>query len=182
MIKPYRGIMPRIDQTAFISETSVIIGDVDIGAQSSVWYGCIVRGDVHYIKIGKAVNIQDGSVIHATKGRFPTIIGDRVTIGHGAILHGCTVNSGALIGIGSVILDNAEIGEEAMVAAGAVVSPETKIPPRTLAVGIPARARRNLSEDEIAWIRGRVDLYLGLSSEYLQEELDKGKGYSIGGE
>jgi carbonic anhydrase/acetyltransferase-like protein (isoleucine patch superfamily) len=143
---------------------------VHVGASSSVWCGAVVRGDVHPIRIGARVNVQDGAVIHVTSGRHATHIGDDVTIGHMAVLHGCTVAPRALIGMGAIILDGAVIGEEAMVAAGALVPPGKVIPPRTLAVGEPAKVARELSADELARVRSSGAHYAELAAEYAREE------------
>jgi len=124
------------------------MGDVEIGEDSSLWYGAVVRGDVHRIRIGARTNIQDQATVHVTRDRFPTLIGDEVTVGHRAVVHGCTVGSRALIGIGAIVLDGAEVGEGAWVAAGAVVTPGTRIPPGCLAVGVPAQVVRELSTEE----------------------------------
>src|SRR3989304_7449039 len=117
MLKPYKGILPRIDESAFIEDSAQIIGDVEIGARSSIWFNAVVRGDVHYIRIGERTNVQDNSVLHVTKDTYPLIIGSDVTIGHNAVLHGCVVKDRCLIGMGAIILDNAEIGEDSIIGA-----------------------------------------------------------------
>jgi len=135
----------------------MIIGDVTIGEESSVWFNCVLRGDLDRIEVGTRTNIQDSAVVHLDKG-FPCIIGDDVTVGHGAIVHGCTIGNGALIGIGAIILSGAKIGEGAMVAAGALVREGQDIPPRTLAVGLPAQIRRDLTEVDLERMRlGKED-------------------------
>jgi carbonic anhydrase/acetyltransferase-like protein (isoleucine patch superfamily) len=143
-----------------------VIGDVEIGEDSSVWFGSVVRGDVHHIRIGARTNLQDHCVVHVTRGLFPTVIGDEVTVGHRGTVHGCTVGDGALIGIGASVLDGAVIGEEALVAAGAVVPPGTQVPPRTLVRGIPARPVRELGADEIATQRRRALEYVQTARHY----------------
>ncbi len=160
LLLPFRGRLPRIDATAWIAPGAVVAGDVEIGADSSVWFGSVVRGDVHSIRIGARTNLQDHCVVHVTKGQFPAWIGDGVTVGHRATVHGCTVRDGALIGIAAVVLDGAEVGEEALVAAGALVPPGAKIPARHLARGIPARVVRELSEDELRLQRDRALEYV----------------------
>jgi len=148
IVRPYQDVWPRIDPSAWVAPGASVVGDVELGADSSVWYGCVLRGDVERIRIGRATNIQDLGMGHVTAGRFPALIGDRVTVGHRAVVHGCRVGDEALIGIGAVVLDGAEVGEGALVAAGAVVTPGTVIAPRSLAVGIPARVVRELSDTE----------------------------------
>ena len=127
-----------------------VIGDVSIGPDSSVWFGCVLRGDVHYITIGARTNVQDLSVIHVNHGANPTVLEDEVTVGHRVILHGCRVKSGALVGMGATLLDDVVVEEQALVAAGSVVSPGTVIPARKLARGVPARVVRDLTDEEVA--------------------------------
>ncbi len=147
---PYIDKYPRLGKDVFLASGVKVIGDVEIGDFSSVWYNTVIRGDVHYIRIGSLTNVQDCSMLHVTNGRYPLNIGNMVTIGHSVTLHGCTVNDLCLIGMGSVILDGAVVEEKAMVAAGAVVKPNFKVPAGTLAAGVPARIVRQLSEDEMA--------------------------------
>lgn len=149
MIRPFRGKRPQIHPTAFVEESAQVIGDVEIGAQSSVWFGAVVRGDVFYIRIGERTNVQDGTVIHVTNGTHATILEDEVTVGHNVTLHGCHVERGCLVGIGSIVMDGCRVGEKSLVAAGALVSPGTVIPPRSLVMGVPARVKRQLTEAEV---------------------------------
>ncbi len=149
MIKPFQEKKPKIHETAFIAETAVIIGDVEIGEQSSVWFNSVLRGDVNYIRVGKRTNIQDGSIIHVSSKTHPTIIEDEVTLGHCVTLHGCYVETGCLIGIGAIILDGVRIGRNSLVAAGSLVTPNTQISPRSLVMGSPARVKRELTDEEI---------------------------------
>lgn len=149
MIKSFQSIQPKIHETAFIAETAVVIGDVEIGAESSVWYGSIIRGDVNYIRIGARTNIQDASVLHVTSKTHPTVLEDEVTLGHRVTLHGCYVETGCLIGIGAIILDGARIGKNSLVAAGSLVTPNTIIPPNSLVMGSPAKVKRELTEEEL---------------------------------
>lgn len=149
MIKSFRDTNPKIHETAFIAEDAVVIGDVEIGAEASVWYGSIVRGDVNFIRIGARTNIQDGSVIHVSSETHSTVLEEEVTVGHRVTLHGCHVEKGCLIGIGAIILDGARIGKNSLVAAGSLVTPGTIIPERSLVMGSPARVKRELSEDEV---------------------------------
>jgi carbonic anhydrase/acetyltransferase-like protein (isoleucine patch superfamily) len=148
----------------------VVIGDVVIGPDSSVWFGAVVRGDVHRIRIGARTNLQDHCVVHVTRDRFATEIGDEVTVGHRAVVHGCRVGDGALIGIGAIVLDGARVGEEALVGAGALVSPGMEIPAGALALGVPARVVRALSADERALHRARAAEYVETARLYAREE------------
>ncbi len=150
MIRPFRGVQPQIHPTAFIEESAHVIGDVYIGEESSVWFNAVVRGDVYYIRIGHRTNIQDGTVVHVTNGTHPTILEDEVTVGHNVTLHGCHIERGCLIGMGSIVMDDVRIGAESIVAAGALVSPGTKVPPRSLVIGVPAKVKRPLTDEEVA--------------------------------
>ena len=170
MLRSYKGKMPRIDPSVFIDCSAQVIGDVQIGEGSSVWFNCVIRADVHYVRIGRNTNIQDGSVIHVTNGRFPTVIGDCVTIGHGAMLHGCTIEGHSLIGIGAIVLDNATVGEYSIIAAGSVVPPGAIIPPRSLAIGSPAKVRREVNATEIERIDANWKNYLEYKIAYLAED------------
>lgn len=143
-----------------------MIGDVEIGPDASVWFGSVVRGDIHRIRIGARTNLQDQCVVHVTRDRFPTEIGCEVTVGHRATVHGCTVRDGALVGIGATVLDGAVVGEEALVAAGAVVTPGTEIPPGALARGVPARVVRDLTPDERAAQHRRALDYVTTARHY----------------
>jgi carbonic anhydrase/acetyltransferase-like protein (isoleucine patch superfamily) len=150
MIRPFRGKHPQIHPTAFVEESAQIIGDVVIGAHSSVWFGAVVRGDVFHIRIGERTNVQDGTVIHVSNGTHATILEDEVTVGHNVTLHGCYVERGSLVGIGSIVMDGCRVGERSLVAAGALLSPGTIVPPRSLVMGFPARVKRQLSDEEVA--------------------------------
>lgn len=144
----YQGITPKIHPSVFIAEGARIIGDVEIGKDSSVWFNTVIRGDVHYIRIGERTNIQDNSVIHVTNKKYPTHIGSNVTIGHNAVIHACTIYDYCLIGMGAIILDDAKIGPYSLIAAGALVTMGSVIPEGVLAAGIPAKVIRSLTEDE----------------------------------
>jgi carbonic anhydrase/acetyltransferase-like protein (isoleucine patch superfamily) len=168
LLLSFRGRGPVIDPTAWIAPGAVVAGDVTIGAASSVWFGSVLRGDVHAIRVGARSNLQDHCVVHVTRDRFPTWIGDEVTVGHRATVHGCRVGDGALVGIGAVVLDGAEVGEEALVGAGALVPPGAKIPPRHLARGIPARVVRPLDEEEVRRQRARALEYVATARAYAE--------------
>jgi len=150
MIRPFRGKHPQIHPTAFVEESAQIIGDVTIGAHSSVWFGAVVRGDVFHIRIGERTNVQDGTVIHVSNGTHATVLEDEVTVGHNVTLHGCHVERGSLVGIGSIVMDGCRVGEKSLVAAGALLSPGTVVPPRSLVMGFPARVKRQLTDEEVA--------------------------------
>lgn len=168
IIRPYEGKEPRIGARVFLAESAAIIGDVEIGDDSSIWFGTVLRGDVHRIRIGARTNIQDNCVLHVTAEVWPTILADEVTVGHGAIVHGCTVERGALIGMGSRVLDGAVVGELALVGAGALVPEGLRIPPRTLAVGVPARVKRDLTADELARLEQSWKNYVEYKDRYLK--------------
>ncbi len=149
MIKEFQGITPKIDETCFVAETAVVIGDVELEKNVNVWYGTVIRGDVNYVRIGENTNIQDNTVVHVESNGHPTIIGKNVTIGHSAVIHACTIGDNSLIGMGAIVLDGAEIGENVILGAGALVPPGKKIPSNCLAVGSPAKVVRELGEEEL---------------------------------
>ncbi len=153
----YQDILPKIHLSAFIAPGAMIMGDVTVGEESSIWFNCVLRGDLEWIEVGERTNIQDGAIVHLDPG-FPCLIGDDVTIGHGAIVHGCTVGDGAMISMGAVILTGAKIGERAIVAAGAVVREGQEIPSEALAMGVPAQIRREVTPADLERVRlGRED-------------------------
>jgi carbonic anhydrase/acetyltransferase-like protein (isoleucine patch superfamily) len=168
VLRSYRGQLPRIHPTAFIDDSAQVIGDVDIGEESSVWMCAVVRGDVHWIKIGRRSNIQDGTVVHAMTGAHPTSIGDNVTIGHGAIVHGCTIEHQCLIGMGAILLNGAQVGAGSIVAAGTLVTEGMKVPPKSLVMGSPGKVKRLLTQAEIAGIQLYADRYVGYRLEYIK--------------
>src|SRR3954447_23259281 len=159
MLRPFRGISPRVAPSAFIDASAEIIGDVEIGDESSVWMCAVVRGDVHWIRIGRRSNIQDGTVVHAMTGTHPTTIGNNVTIGHRAVIHGCTIEDQCLIGIGSILLNGSHIGTQSIIGAGALILEGMKVPPRSLVVGVPAKIKRLLTHAEISGIQAYADRY-----------------------
>ena len=166
MIITHDGISPRIAADAYVQATAQVIGDVEIGAESSVWFYAVVRGDVERIRIGRATNLQDHVTIHVNHDRWPTFLGDGVTVGHRVVLHGCTIGDHALIGIGAIVLDGAEVGPEALIGAGSLVAPGTKIPPRTLALGSPAKPVRDLRAAEIERLHDSAERYVGYARSY----------------
>ncbi len=173
MIYEHEKIKPIIKERVFIAQSADVIGEVFIDDDSSVWFGCVIRGDVNYIKIGKRVNIQDLSMIHVTHASEdnihgnPTIIEDDVTIGHKVMLHGCTVKKGSLIGMSATILDGAVIGEESIVGANALVTKDKVFPPRSLIVGSPAKVVRTLSENEVQELYESAERYVEYKNSYL---------------
>ncbi len=169
IVRPFGGKAPQLHDSVFAVESAVVVGDVEIGEHTSLWFGAIVRGDVNFIRIGARTNIQDHSVLHVTSRTHPTIVGDDVTIGHRVTLHGCTVKDRCLIGIGSVVMDGAVVGEDAMVGAGALVPPNMIVPKGTLALGSPARVKRDLTADEIAFLRTSAQNYVRYAQQYLTE-------------
>ncbi len=167
LVRSYGDKMPRVGEGTFLAETAGLVGDVVIGARSSIWYGAVLRGDVFHIRIGDETSVQDNSVIHVTTGRSATLVGNGVTIGHSVNLHGCTVADRCIVGMGSIILDSAEIGERCIVGAGSLVTPGTRIPPGTLALGSPARPKRDLTAEELAWLEVSAKHYVELARSYM---------------
>jgi carbonic anhydrase/acetyltransferase-like protein (isoleucine patch superfamily) len=166
MILPYRGHWPKIHETAFVAPSADIIGDVEIGNHSSVWFQCVVRGDVHSIRIGNRTNIQDHSMLHVTRIKSPLKIGDEVTIGHRVTLHGCTLGNRILVGMGAIILDDVIIGDDCIIGAGTLVTKRTQIPPKSLVLGSPGKVIRALTDEELAYLTKSAENYVGDSVEY----------------
>jgi carbonic anhydrase/acetyltransferase-like protein (isoleucine patch superfamily) len=166
MIRAYRSILPRIDPSAFVDESAQIIGDVEMGPESSAWMNVVIRGDVNWIRIGRRSNIQDGSIVHVMRGTRPTVVGDEVTVGHGVILHGCTVGDRCLVGMGAILLNGVVLGESCIVAAGSLLPEGAVVPPRSLVVGHPGRVRRPLTDEEVATIADYAARYAGYSRDY----------------
>ena len=169
-LRPFSGKTPRFGQRVFVASTAVAVGDVELGDDVSVWYGVVLRADLQTIRIGARSNIQDNAVVHVDEPDLPVIVGDDVTIGHAALLHGCRVESGALVGMHATVLNGAVVGEEAIVAAGAVVPPGMAVPPRTVVAGVPARVARDVTAEEIEHLKRGVRSYLALKSRYLAAE------------
>jgi gamma-carbonic anhydrase len=165
-ILAYDGKAPRLAASVFLADGSVVTGDVEIGEDSSLWFGTVVRGDVNHVRIGARTNLQDHAVVHVTAGTHPTSIGDDVTVGHRAVLHGCTVKDRCLVGIGAILMDAAVIGPDAMVGAGALVPPRMVVPPGKLALGSPAKVVRDLTPEEIAKLRDSASRYVGYAAKY----------------
>lgn len=166
MIESFLGVHPDLDDSNFVASTATIIGDVSLGSETSVWFGAVIRGDVNWIRIGERSNVQDQVVVHVTKRTAPTIVGSMVSIGHRAVVHGCTIGDRVLLGIGCIILDHVEIGVDCIVGAGAVVTPGTVVPPRSLIVGVPGRVVRELSDEEVNGIATNAENYLKYSRVY----------------
>jgi gamma-carbonic anhydrase len=169
VIRPFRTIAPHVDPSAFVDISAQVIGDVHIGAESSVWMNVVVRGDVHYIRIGARTNIQDGTVVHVMRDTHPTVIGDDVTIGHGAVVHGTTIEDRCLIGMGAILLNGCRIGTGSIVAAGALVPEGMVVPPGSMVMGMPAKVRRELTPEEDASIKWYADNYVRYRLDFQHE-------------
>jgi carbonic anhydrase/acetyltransferase-like protein (isoleucine patch superfamily) len=169
-IRAFAGKRPEIDPSVYIADTATIVGDVHVGARSSIWFGAVLRGDVYHIRVGSETSIQDNTVLHVTHDRFATIVGNRVTVGHSVTLHGCTIGDLCIIGMGATVLDQVEVGERCIVGAGALLTPGTKVPPGHLVVGSPARVKRPLTEAELAWLAASAAHYVELGRVYAQAE------------
>ena len=167
MLLVFQNKIPRIDSSAYIVESAAVIGDVVIGAKSSIWFNAVIRGDVNYIRIGKRTNIQDGCVLHVAREKYPLTIGDEVTVGHNVTLHACSIASRCLIGMGAVIMDGSKIGENCIIGAGSLVTPHTVISSGNMAIGSPAKIKRKLTDGEIRSIRDSANHYVGDIKSYL---------------
>jgi len=165
-VRAFGGESPGIDPSVFLAAGCVVVGDVLVGPGASIWFGAVVRGDVNSVRIGARTNIQDQAVVHVTGGTHPTVIGDDVTVGHRAVLHGCTVGDRCLIGIGAIVLDGAVVGAEALVGAGALVPPGMVVPPRALVMGAPARVKRLLGDAEVDGLRASAARYVEYAARY----------------
>ncbi|MBI4487139.1 MAG: gamma carbonic anhydrase family protein [Acidobacteria bacterium] len=166
MLRACRGQLPRVHPTAYIDDSAQVIGDVEIGEESSVWMCAVIRGDVHRIRIGKRTNIQDSSVVHAMRGTHPTTIGDNVTVSHAAVVHGCTIADQCLIGMGAILLNGAQVGRHSIVAAGTLLVEGTTVPPRSLVMGSPGKVKRLLTDVEVAHIQELADRYVSYRLDY----------------
>ena len=170
-ILPYKGIVPRIAAGAFVAPTAAVIGDVEIGADSNIWFACVLRGDVNVIRVGERTNIQDGTVVHVSRETYGTYIGSDITIGHMALIHACTLEDGCFVGMHSTIMDGCVVERGAMVAAGALVTPGKRLPANTLWAGRPAKQLREISPADQADLARTAPHYVGLAKEYLKAGL-----------
>lgn len=168
LILPFGDKTPVLGADVFVAPGSTVLGDVTLGARVSVWYGCVLRGDVNTIRVGADSNVQDAVVMHGTLHEWPVVVGERVSVGHGAVLHGCTVEDDCLIGIGARVLDGAVIGAGSLVAAGALVREGMRVPPRSLVAGVPAVVKRALNEREIEVVRRTPGRYLELARRHAE--------------
>jgi carbonic anhydrase/acetyltransferase-like protein (isoleucine patch superfamily) len=169
MIRSYKGITPRLGERVFVDESAQVIGDVELGDHASVWMCAVIRGDVHSIRIGSYSNIQDNCVVHVFKDQHPTVLADHVTVGHSVTLHGCRIDSYCLIGMGATVLNDAHVGAESIIAAGTLVPEGMKIPPRSLVMGVPAKFKRQITEEERAGLRRYASNYYEYKESYLAE-------------
>jgi carbonic anhydrase/acetyltransferase-like protein (isoleucine patch superfamily) len=168
MLRPFRSTFPRIAPSAFVDASAQVIGDVHVGAESSVWMNVVIRGDVHQIRIGARTNIQDLTLIHVMRDTHPVVIGDEVTVGHSAVIHGCTIENRCLIGMGAILLNGCRIGSGSIVAAGALVTEGMIVPPGSMVKGVPARVSRALTPDEQASILEYADRYVLYRLDYAE--------------
>ena len=170
LIKPVKGIHPKFGNDCYLAENSTIVGDVVIGDQCSIWFNAVVRGDVNSIRMGNKVNVQDGAVIHCTYQKTKTIIGDNVSIGHNALVHGCTIHDNVLIGMGAIVMDNCEIGSNTIIAAGAVVLENTKVEPGVIYAGVPAKKVKDINQELIHGEINRIANNYIMYSDWFKEE------------
>ena len=169
MLRIFRNHAPKVAPSAYVDDSAQVIGDVVIGEESSVWMNAVVRGDVNHIRIGNRTNIQDGTVVHVMRDPpHPTVVGDDVTVGHGVVLHGCTVANRCLIGMGAILLNGSSVGEDCIVAAGTLLPEGMAVPGRSLVMGSPGRVRRALTDDEIAFILQSAQNYVAYRLDYMQ--------------
>ena len=177
MIRTFQGVTPSIPRSCFIEDTGIVIGDVVMGEQCSVWFHAVIRGDVHYIRLGDRTNVQDLCMLHVTHDTHPLIIGSDVTIGHHVVLHGCTIKDRVLIGMGAIIMDGAVIGEDSVVGAGTLVTERTVVPPKSLVLGSPAKVRRPVTENELSWIRDSSANYVKYAGQYMDDSRSPRTGF-----
>jgi carbonic anhydrase/acetyltransferase-like protein (isoleucine patch superfamily) len=170
MLRPHRGRLPRVHPTAYIDHSAQVIGDVEIDEDSSVWMAVVIRGDVNRIRIGRRTNVQDGTIVHVMKDTHPTILGDNVTVGHAAVIHGCTVEDQCLIGMRATLLNGARIGTGSIVAAGTLVVEGMQVPPRSLVMGSPGKIKRSLTDAEVATIQMYADRYVAYRLDYMHAD------------
>ena len=168
MLRPFKDQTPLVDPGAYIDQSAQVIGDVTIGAESSVWMNVVIRGDVNAIRIGNRTNIQDLTMEHVMRGTHPTTVGNEVTVGHSAVIHGCTIEDRVLIGMGAILLNGVYIERDSIVAAGTLLGEGTRIPARSLVMGSPGKVRRQLTDDEVAGIRSYAESYVGYRLDYMK--------------
>jgi carbonic anhydrase/acetyltransferase-like protein (isoleucine patch superfamily) len=169
VIRSFKGVIPTVDKTAYVDQSAQVIGDVEIGAESSVWMNVVIRGDVNHVRIGKRTNIQDLTMIHVMRETHPTIIGDEVTIGHSAVVHGTTIEDRVLIGMAAVLLNGVHVEHDCIIAAGTLLTEGTRIPARSLVIGRPGKVKRPLTDEEVAEIRWYSDNYVNYRLDYSTE-------------
>jgi len=173
MLRPFKGIWPKLGERVYVDPSAQVIGDVELGDHASVWMNAVIRGDVHSIRIGAHTNVQDNCVIHVFKEQHPTVVADHVTVGHSVTLHGCRVGSWCLIGMGATVLNEAEIGDECIVAAQTLVPEGVKVPPRSLVMGVPGKVRRPLTPEELQMLRTSAQNYYEYKEIYLAEQAER---------
>ena len=169
MIKSFKEKIPKLGKNVYIAETASIIGDVTLEDDVNIWFGAVLRGDMHYIRVGSCSNIQDNAVVHVTTAVSPTTIGKNVTVGHGSIIHGCSIEDNCMIGMGSVVMDDAVVGAGSLIGAGALVPPNMKIKPKSLVVGMPGKVVREVTDEEYQMIIDRPQEYIDLAEQYLKD-------------
>lgn len=172
MLRPFAGCVPRVPSTSYVDVSAQVLGDVELGEQSSVWMNAVLRGDVHHIRIGNRSNVQDNAVLHGQRGVWPVVVGDGVTIGHGAIVHGCVLEDDVLVGMGAVILNGARVGAASIIAAGAVVTEGQQVAPGSLVAGVPGKVRRSLGNTDLDLIRSYAQNYVEYTVVYLNGATD----------
>ncbi len=165
-IRAFKGVTPRVPESAFVEQSAQVLGDVELGEESSIWFNTVLRGDVNAIRVGRRTNIQDLCMVHVTSKRFPTTIGDEVTVGHHVVLHGCTIGNRVLVGMGAIVMDGVEVGDECIVGAGALLTPGTKVPSGSLVVGSPARVKRPITDEERAFLKVSADGYVNNARDH----------------
>ncbi|MDH4302156.1 MAG: gamma carbonic anhydrase family protein [Nitrospira sp.] len=178
MIRTFQGIKPTVPKSCFVEDTAVVIGDVVMGEECSVWFNAVIRGDVNYIRIGNRTNVQDLCMLHVTHDTHPLVIGSEVTIGHHVVLHGCTIQDRVLVGMGAIIMDGAVIGENSVVGAGALVVEGTIVSPKSLILGSPAKVKRSVTAKELAWVKESAENYVRYASQYLSDS-GKNAGFKV---
>lgn len=172
-IQTISGLTPVFGRRVFLASNAVVVGEVSLGDDVSVWYNVVIRGDIHWIRIGARSNLQDGVIVHVERGLYPTLLEEEVSVGHGAMLHGCTIGAGSLIGMGAMVLNQAVIGEGSLVAAGAVIREGFKVPPRSLVAGVPAVVKRELTDAEADRARRTATNYVNYKNTYLEQGLGR---------